>query len=146
MEKALLYHEKKFPPLLPRILRVTRARSIKNSTTHNRRHGNKHGVLSKSAGIYQPRLSLEAQSLAGRAGAAYLKNSGHINHHPNQKLNHIAKTPESIVFEGHRANRSQGKEPLRSGGSGKREGKPRSRSSKRGAPFKASGGIKRKSR
>lgn len=146
MEKALLYHGKKFPPMLPRILRVTRAKSIKTPTTHNRRHEKNNVVSPKGAVGSQPKLPSEAQSLVGRAGAAQLKNSELINHRLNQKFNHIAKTPESIVFEGHRARRNQGKESLRSGGMGKRHGKPRSRSSKRGAVFKASGGKKSKSR
>lgn len=153
MEKALLYHEKKFPPMLPRILRVTRAKSIKNSSTHNRRHPNKNGVSSEPSGIYQPKLPSEDQSLVGRAGklfgravAAHLKSSEHVNHQPPQKFHQITKTPKSIVFEGHRASRNQGKESLRSGGSGKNHGKPRSRSSKRGAAFKASGGKSSKSR
>lgn len=146
VEKALLYHGKKFPPMLPRILRVTRAKSIKTPTTHNRRHEKNNVVSPKGAVGSQPKLPSEAQSLVGRAGAAQLKNSELINHRLNQKFNHIAKTPESIVFEGHRARRNQGKESLRSGGMGKRHGKPRSRSSKRGAVFKASGGKKSKSR
>lgn len=136
--------------MLPRILRVTRAKSIKNSTTHNGRRQYQNGVLSKSAGIYQPRLPSESQSLVGRAGklfgravAAQLQNSEHVNHPPNKWLNQTAKTPESNVFEGHRASRNQGKES-RSVGSGKKQGKPRSRSSKRGAAFKASGGKKNK--
>lgn len=153
MEKALLYHEKKFPPMLPRILRVTRAKSIKNSSTYNRRHQHKDGVSSKSSEIYQPKLPSEDQSLVGRAGklfgravAAHLKNSEHVNDPPHKRFNQITKTPESIVFEGHRASRNPGKESLRSGGSGKKQGKPRSRSSKRGAAFKASGGKSSKSR
>lgn len=151
MEKALLYHGKKFPPMLPRILRVTRAKSIKNPTTHNRRLENNNGVSPKVAVVSQPKLPSEAQSLVGhagkllgRAGAAQLKNSERINHHLNQKFNQIAKTPELVVFEGHRARKNQGKESLRSGGQGKGHGKPRSRSSKRGAVFKASGGKKSK--
>ncbi|MCJ1427322.1 Nucleolar protein 12 [Sticta canariensis] len=153
VEKALLYHEKKFPPMLPRILRVTRAKSIKQSTTRNITHQVKNEASSQFAGIYQPRLPSEAQSLVsragrlfGRAGAAKLKISEHFNHHSNKRLNRIVKPMETIVFEGHRASRNQGKQSLRSGGPEKRQGKPRSRSSKRGAAFKASGGKKGTSR
>lgn len=62
--------------------------------------------------------------MLGRAGAAQL-------------VGGIAKTPEAIVFEGYRASAKQGKGGLKIGGSGKKHGKPRTRSSKRGAEFKA---------
>ena len=45
------------------------------------------------------------------------------------------KTPEKVVFEGHRASRNQG----RSGLGKKGKGKPATRSSRRGAAFKAKG-------
>ena len=138
--------------MLPRILRVTRAKPIKRSTTHNIKHQVKNEASSQLAGIYQSRLPSEAQSLVSRAGrlfgrarGAKLKIHEQFNHHSYKRLNRIAKPMETIVFEGHRASRNQGTQSLRSGGSGKKRGKPRSRSSKRGAAFKASGGKRSKS-
>jgi len=68
-----------------------------------------------------------AGKLLGRAGAAQVR--GHSGH---------GKTPEAVVFEGYRASSKQGKGTLKLGGSGKKQGKPRTRSSKRGAAFKVS--------
>ncbi len=76
-----------------------------------------------------------AEKLLGRAGAAQVR--GHSGH--GKKPIGVPKTPEAVVFEGYRASSKQGKGTLKLGGSGKKQGKPRTRSSKRGATFKASG-------
>ena len=52
----------------------------------------------------------------------------------------LINTPESFVFEGYRA--KGGQKPAL--GKGKKGGKPKTRSSKRGAAFKASGGKKKR--
>ena len=56
----------------------------------------------------------------------------------------IAKTPESIVFEGFRANSNSKPSGLKLGGkgNGKGKGKPKTRSSKRGAAWKKGSGKK----
>jgi len=144
VEKALLYNEKKFPPMLPRILRVTRAKNVKKAAAQKE---NKTQFKPKrgSSASYNPKVPSNIQSLSGRAGkllgragAARIKASGDKGDHPS-KVNGIAKSPESIVFEGYRASRQQGKGALKMGGSGKAQGKPRTRSSRRGAEFKAKG-------
>lgn len=76
-----------------------------------------------------------AGKLLGRAGAAQFHEPAT---HGNKTLG-VSKSPEAIVFEGYRASSKQGKGTLKMGGSGKRQGKPRTRSSRRGAAFKASG-------
>lgn len=76
-----------------------------------------------------------AEKLLGRAGAAQVR--GHSGR--GERPNGVSKTPEAVVFEGYRASSKQGKGTLKLGGSGKKQGKPRTRSSKRGAAFKASG-------
>lgn len=152
MEKALLYHEKRFPPMLPRILRVTRAKSVKNSATPDHELRNKYAVSSRTAPVFRRKLSAEAQSLSGRAtrllgraGAARFKDNEQINHPSRKKVKGISKTPETIVFEGYRARSNPKKGAPKMGSSGKKQGKPRTRSSKRGAAFKASGGKKNRS-
>ena len=155
MEKALLYNEKKFPPMLPRILRVTRAKSLRKTASYidNTKAGKKSSQrLEKES--YKQKVSSEAQSLSGRAGrllgragAAHLRSTDRgdaRSTNMGERMNSISKTPEAVVFEGYRASN---KGTLKSGGgSGKKQGKPRTRSSKRGAAFKASGGQKRRSR
>ena len=121
VEKALLYHETKFPPMLPRILRVTRAKNSKNAAGRKEVRGEnvrppKHG----------PKVSSQVQSLAGRAhkllgraGAAKLGvTEGQYTSSPQGTGNIVARPPESIAFEGSRAssNRSQGKGTLKSAG------------------------------
>ena len=68
VEKALLLHGKKFPPMLPRILRVTRAKgTTKTRFAHDNR--NRHVDAKPSA----KSLAGRANKLLGRAGAAHIK-------------------------------------------------------------------------
>lgn len=141
VEKALLFDGKKFPPLLPRILRVTRAKNI--SKTSNRqstpRSVGKNVRAEFRPDENGPQIPSEIQSLTGRAGkllgragAAQVRQSSKGHRTP-------LRSPETIVFEGYRASSRQGKGTLKLGGPGRKQGKPRTRSSKRGAAFKAAG-------
>ena len=87
VEAALQYNDQKFPPLLPRKLRVVRAKGMKNA-------GPKKNVHFKSKphqkSVYNAKVTNEQKSMQGRA----------------QKLLGKAgafRTAESFVFEGHRA-------------------------------------------
>ena len=152
METALLYNEKKYPPMLPRILRVTRAKDPKKTASYSKpgKGFDKDARSAKEHRGYTPKVSSQNQSLLGRAGkllgragAAQFSSAGK-DRGPKKKITGIAKTPEDIVFEGYRASSKQGKGTLKLDGSGKKQGKPRTRSSKRGTAFKASGGKKGK--
>ncbi|GAB7357028.1 hypothetical protein MBLNU459_g7854t1 [Dothideomycetes sp. NU459] len=159
VEAALQLNEKKFPPMLPRKLRVVRAKAIKrnvkpgSSSTRAPSH-------SKGTGIYNARLTGEQQSqmgragrLLGRAGAAQMRSGGPAtgaNGQASERAPRIAsggpriRAPEEFIFEGHRASSKSGKSGLKLGGSGKKKGgKPRTRSSNRGAAWKAGGGLKK---
>ncbi|KAK8213253.1 Nucleolar protein 12 [Zalaria obscura] len=149
VEQALQLNEKRFPPMLPRKLRVSRARAVKRNAKPGQVKAPHH---EKKMG-YNPRLTAEQQSLAGRAGrllgkagAAQIRSgkpAGPRGPRDTAISGMNIKTPESFVFEGHRATAGQGKSGLKLGGSGKKgKGKPRTRSSKRGAAWKASGGKK----
>ncbi|KAL8943544.1 MAG: hypothetical protein Q9216_001002 [Gyalolechia sp. 2 TL-2023] len=148
VEKALLYDDKKFPPLLPRSLRVTRAKKMTKTSTRISQHSSKAGAA-KSAVLearYTPKIDPNAQSMSGRAGklfgragAVHLKGQASVSAGQSLKGSGVAKGPEQIVFEGHRASSRQGR-GAKLGGSGKKQGKPRTRSSRRGAAFKAKGG------
>ena len=149
VEKALLFNEKKFPPLLPRTLRVTRAKN--SSTTKSRlnpeQRSDRKSARSQTSSGYQPKVSSQVQSLKGRAGKL-LGRAGAAQFHANGEK--VPKPPQldsafrSVVFEGYRAQSREGKGSLKLGGSGKKKGKPSNRSSRRGAAFKASGKKKSK--
>lgn len=97
--------------------------------------------------VYSPRIDPSASSLSGRAGkllgragAAHLKGQFSMSKKKSpQGPGDVAKGPEQIVFEGYRASSKQGR-GAKFGGSGKKQGKPRTRSSRRGAAFRAKGG------
>lgn len=132
VEAALLFNDKKFPPLLPRKIRVVRAKSMKrNASKRLPGRGKPMDQESKS-------MQGRAGKLLGRAGAANFK-KGDIK---SPKLTTF-KPPEAFVFEGHRASSAQGTTGLKLGGSGKRKDRSRSRSSKRAAAWKAAGGKKK---
>ncbi|KAJ4394269.1 Nucleolar protein 12 [Gnomoniopsis smithogilvyi] len=130
VETALLLNEKKFPPMLPRTLRVSRckaphktARAIEKKTAERAAALKASGKAKKG---YVPKLTAEEQTMAGRAGKllghsaaakARLSKSGRKEGKPreragrrferpgNEKKGPPAglKTPETIIFEGRRA-------------------------------------------
>jgi len=154
VEAALLYNEKKFPPLLPRKLRVVRAKKVlRNSKPSG---GQDRGFRDNANGTKRRRpnstaeqasLNGRASKLLGRAGAANLRASEReaANVKP-LKTGEFAKgptirKPEDFVFEGHRASSKQGNTGLKLGRNGKKgKGRPKDRSAKRGAEWKRQGG------
>jgi nucleolar protein 12 len=152
VETALLYNDKKFPPMLPRKLRVTRAKHMNKTASAS----NSTKLLVSTANparsdnkIYNPKPNSQMQSLhgrasklLGRAGAAKLRASAH-DATKVKRGGPIAamKTPETVVFEGYRAKSGARLPGMRiSGGSGKKKGgKERSRRTARAAAWKTSG-------
>lgn len=145
--------------MLPRVLRVTRAKAVKKTAlaSQHTRRGKRSLPNGRSnpnrESIYNPKISGQHQSLQGRAakllgraGAARFKGASDTANEetqPRKRLEGIIKTPESIVFEGYRASQKAGKpKDLKLGGSGggKKKGKPRTRSSKRASDWRKSGG------
>lgn len=160
VEAALLYNEKKFPPLLPRKLRVVRAKYPKNTASASQnpafasrrglppvRHGAKRPAATGGNAVEQS-LHGRVGKLLGRAGAANMRTSGTEKPHVKAAAGTVFKkksirAPESFVFEGHRASSTQGNSGLKLGGSGKKKGgRPRDRSAKRGAAWKAKSAAK----
>lgn len=123
VEEALLLDGQKFPPMLPRKLRVTRARKMKKRDDGPGRGG-------AGAGEKSTTLQGRASKLFGRAGASKLK---------------TGEMGKPVIFEGTRATEdgsSKIKVKTKSRGSKGKSGKPKTRSSRRGAAYKASGGKK----
>jgi len=167
VEAALLDDEKKFPPMLPRKLRVQRAKAMKrNARPGSGRPGANKEREATSGGKsgYKRKITAEEASQMGRTGKLYGKaaaaslhskpqrrpSNGSAPRRPGSGGEGGIKAPESFVFEGHRATAKQGKTGLKfgkkgsgGGSSAKKQGKPTNRSAKRGAAFKAGGSKKR---
>lgn len=152
VEKALLFDNKRFPPMLPRILRVTRAKNIRKTNSYAESiKGNRSTGPSKLNGNYVPKPSSEMQSMSGRAnkllgraGAAQLRsiNKGKKDGtQAGEKETKVKiKSPEQIIFEGHRASSVQSTRKFQPS---KQRGKPQNHGSKRAAAFRATGSQKR---
>ncbi|CAK4031658.1 Nucleolar 12 [Lecanosticta acicola] len=143
VEAALLYNEKKFPPMLPRKLRVSRAKAQKR----NAKPGSGRPSTSKPAATgYQRKLTGEEASKLGRAsklfGRAAAANGRRTDktprpdraQRPSTALGEGIKKPENFIFEGHRATARQGKSGLKL--AGKHAGK-KNKVTKRSASYKA---------
>ncbi|KAF2253006.1 RNA-binding domain-containing protein [Trematosphaeria pertusa] len=123
VEAALQFNDQKFPPLLPRKLRVVRARAQKRKDK-KLDHSTPKPLAAKSKGAYNAKVTDEQKSKQGRARAMLGKSAAF-------------KSAESFVFEGHRASSKQGTSGLKLGG--KKKKGPNGRK-KRSAAWKASGG------
>lgn len=124
VEEALLLNEKNFPPLLPRKIRVTRARKMA------KKREDSGGKDARKGDLAQKTLQGRAGKLLGRAGAAKLKADGKGGIAGN-----------SFVFEGHRATEGASSMKVKTKSRGSK-GKPKNRSSKRAAAYRAAGGQK----
>ena len=123
VEEALLLDGKKFPPMIPRKLRVMRAKKQAKKKTE----APQAPARSQKLGAEHKTLHGRAGKLLGKAGAAKLKSED-------------ANPQASVVFEGHRATEDgvdRIKVKTKSRGA-KSKGKPKTRSSKRAATYRAS--------
>lgn len=131
VEAALSYNDKKFPPMLPRKLRVMRAKRTKQAAARRGSYvGGRDSKVKGSMGkfgIGEDRASLNARSLSERRQAGSRKSN-------------------SFIFEGHRASGSGGSKSGNLKIKGKRTVKPSTRSSRRGSAFKAAGGKRKRDR
>lgn len=130
VESALLLNGKKFPPMLPRDLRVSRckaphktARAMEKKTAEKIAALKASGKDRKTSHKYVPKLTAEQQTMAGRAGklmgrsaAAQARIAAKSGGKPGAKRERhdkakkegsmdlsTIKAPESFIFEGRRA-------------------------------------------
>ncbi|KAI9687387.1 MAG: Nucleolar protein 12 [Bogoriella megaspora] len=156
VESALLYDGKMFAPLLPRKLRVSRAKRVKRNPPSTSQMGKPtpKGSCKRDRKYSPGQQSLlgRAGKLLGRAGAATMKRDadagpsssdsrklGSESGLDNQKGTHI-RAPETFVFEGHRARSDKRPPDLRftkKGRANKGSKKLGGRSAKRAAAWKA---------
>jgi nucleolar protein 12 len=158
-----LFHEKKYPPMLPRVLRVVRAKALRKTALASQQSQSNSKRPSSKPQIYNPKMPAEEASLQGRAGkllgragAAQFR-KGKITGANGMAMGKrgdgakaiegIAKTPEAIVFEGYRASSKNGRpKDLKLGGKGGKgkKGKPTGRAAKRTSAWKSGGAKKGK--
>lgn len=140
VEQALLYDGKRFPPMLPRKLRVSRAKGMKRNVT-------KQNTWSRPGtnGVYNPKVSEEQKSalgraskLLGRAGAARTAKPDTFQAKLDVKSKATeVKAPESFVFEGHRATKATG--PVGKKRSSKKMRRPDNHGARRAKAWKFGG-------
>ena len=133
VERALIFNDKKYPPMLPRRLRVVKAKVFKKRPASGEKRGQYLRYQKRNSATSKPKASLavrtisgRAPKLLGRAGSAQLKEK-----HNSDRID-VAKTPDLFVLEGYRASRNMSK-PM---SMAKKRAKPQSRSSRRGTEFK----------
>ncbi|KAI9882757.1 MAG: hypothetical protein M1823_005497 [Watsoniomyces obsoletus] len=137
VEAALLFHDKKFPPMLPRKLRVARAKKMRKATSSAqpaRNKASRDATKPNQSQVYVAKTSPHLQSLQGRAGkmlgragAAKVRRQGKTNSDARRS---VPVPTDGVALEGHRARRDEGRAQLKSrkGGSGGRKPRVRTRS------------------
>ncbi|OAX83116.1 hypothetical protein ACJ72_02523 [Emergomyces africanus] len=165
VEAALLMDGKKFPPLLPRKLRVARAKRImkksgsgvmgitnqkrdtRSNNNNSSRNANKTALGERKGGPKQSSFQGRATGLLGKAGAWRVQNARlEADGEKGKKDNEKSGGSAPFVFEGFRARPDKGsgfKVKTKSRGAKSRAGKPKTRSTRRAAAFRA-GGEKKK--
>lgn len=147
VEAALLLDEKKFPPMLPRKLRVSRAKAPKKNAKPGTGRPSARPSAAAMNGYKRKLTGAEASQLGrtgkllGKAAAAKVRKSDEGNKPTapssgTSKLGNGIKKPENfikkspMIFEGHRATSKQGKGGLKLGGK-------KSKVTKRSTSFKS---------
>ncbi|RFU79516.1 nucleolar 12 [Trichoderma arundinaceum] len=120
VEGALLLNGKKFPPMLPRALRVTRAKDPRKTAQAVERARSKADIADGASRStkYKPKATPEEQAAAGRtrkllgrSAAAKQRFAGRKSFPAPAKDGEPVdglKTPERIIFEGRRASSKDG--------------------------------------
>lgn len=146
VEAALLFNDKSFPPLLPRKLRVVRAKKPRRDAPKASVYKNRGRGSGKKDGVADPDLkSLQGRvgKLLGRSGRLEVKSAHRVSEksdRPRAESKGIQR-PESFVFEGYRASSKNDNQGIKFRNSNrKKAGKPQNRGAKRAAAWKAKGG------
>lgn len=137
VESALLLDGKKFPPMLPRALRVTRAKDPRKTASVQERTKAKAMASSEAARKtkYEHKSTAEEQAAAGRA-AKLLGRAG-AAHQKTKAPRGVQKSPEQVVFEGRRASAKDGRpKDLKLGRKSGKSGRPKNRGARRAAGWK----------
>ncbi|OAA42631.1 nucleolar protein 12 [Metarhizium rileyi] len=134
VEAALLHDGKKFPPLLPRNLRVTRAKDPrKTARTQERAQAKADAADTKTRNTkYTPKLTPAQQASAGRANRLLGRAGGFMH----RKKTASGMSDQRLVFEGNRASSKDGRPKDLKFGKKKGKGRPQNRGSRRAAEWR----------
>lgn len=121
VEAALLLDKKKFPPMLPRTLRVTRAKDPRKTALAAERARSKadNADGASRSTKYKPKATPEEQAAAGRTRKLLGRSAATKQRFGGKKRSFSSaakdvgaggeiKTPERIIFEGRRASQKDG--------------------------------------
>ncbi|KAL7950645.1 hypothetical protein V8C42DRAFT_340262 [Trichoderma barbatum] len=153
VEAALLLNGKKFPPMLPRALRVTRAKDPRKTAQAVERARTKADAADGASRStkYRHKATPEEQAAAGRTRKLLGRSAAAKQRRPGRRSFPSAakdgetvagiKTPEAIIFEGRRASSKDGlPKDLKMGKKNKKKAgrpmRPQNRSAKRAAAWK----------
>ncbi|CAF3604206.1 nucleolar protein 12 [Fusarium graminearum PH-1] len=150
VEAALLLDGKKFPPMLPRKLRVTRAKDPRKTALAQERARGKHiSTNGPKSTKYKHKATPEEQSMAGRTSKLLGRSAAVQQRHKKRPSAHGEsreaegqpagiKGPEQFVFEGRRASARDGlpKDLKQKKGKGKKSGRPQNHGTKRASEWK----------
>jgi nucleolar protein 12 len=131
VEAALLYNDKKFPPMLPRKMRVMRAKRSKQAATNR--------------GSHTDSREFQTNDRSGKLGSRRNGASLHPGSAGKGREGNVRKS-NGFVFEGHRASSSGGSKTGNLKSKKRSAVKPSTRSSRRGSAFKAAGGKRKRER
>ena len=135
VESALSEDGKKAPPMLPRKLRVSRAKAMKRKKPD---FAAKSGKQVAANDGYRRKITPGEATYRGRVGKLMGKAAAALTTKPEN-----FRSPESFVFEGHRASAKQGNTGLKLGKVNKKKALPTKSSNKRAAAFR-SGKVSKK--
>ncbi|KAL6868633.1 hypothetical protein J3F83DRAFT_737814 [Trichoderma novae-zelandiae] len=152
VEAALLLNGKKFPPMLPRPLRVTRAKDPRKTAQAVERAKAKGDVVDGASRStkYRPKATPEQQAAAGRTRKLLGRSAAAKQRHGGKRSFSTAakdgeatggiKSPERIIFEGRRASSRDGlPKDLKIGKKNKKKAgrpmRPQNRGAKRAAAW-----------
>ncbi|KAI1141918.1 hypothetical protein F5Y05DRAFT_369132 [Hypoxylon sp. FL0543] len=152
VESAMLLDGKKFPPMLPRALRVSRAKDPRKTAlamerTEKAKLGALNGRDKKSTSTkHEPKVTPEQQSQVGRAGKLLGRVAAARQRHglkgegiqPRERKGTgttvTFKTPEQVIFEGRRASEKDGRpRDLKFGKAKGKKGAVKAKTKSRGA-------------
>jgi nucleolar protein 12 len=133
VEKALLLSGQKFPPMLPRKVRVERAKRMKKKIEANTPRRGLDGATEQDRSLLGRAPALLGKGGARELGQKMKSASGGMRRSGGERSSNRENGDAPVVFEGHRARANEGNRGLKFG---KTKGKPSNRSVRRAEEYR----------